>query len=478
MNKVVHSLLFKGVVAHLLLFVALFIKDWDFYTANFWNFFSYYVTTLIVVFIVLLRPSQMIDKVSGQLDSLIEGDFSKTERPKGNSELINLYDKVQILGDNFFHSQSNLENQRNQLNSVLTYMVDGIIATDRQGNIILANHAAQNQLNMTAEELLGKSLTDSLNIKDKFTFYDLLEKEPELVIDSVNSIGEAISLRTKFVLFRRESGFISGIIAVLHDTTAQEKNEREQKQFVSNVSHELRTPLTSVKAYLEALEDGALEDPEVARSFIGVSLNETNRMIRMISDLLTLSRIDQERLVLNKELINFVDFLTFQTNRLARLAKSNPLNSFSGNFQITTDFPEKPIWIEIDTDKITQVIDNIVGNALKYSPQGGEIHLTLSTQNRKLIVEISDQGIGIPKSDLPKIFSRFYRVDQARNSQTGGTGLGLSIVKNIIELHGGTIVAASEGIGKGTTFTLTLPYSEDLLDSNQDWDDTAEIEFE
>ncbi|PCS00765.1 Histidine kinase [Lactococcus fujiensis JCM 16395] len=420
----------------------------------------------------------MIDKVSGQLDSLIEGDFSKTERPKGNSELINLYDKVQILGDNFFHSQSNLENQRNQLDSVLTYMVDGIIATDRQGNIILANHAAQNQLNMTAEELLGKSLTDSLNIKDKFTFYDLLEKEPELVIDSVNSIGEAISLRTKFVLFRRESGFISGIIAVLHDTTAQEKNEREQKQFVSNVSHELRTPLTSVKAYLEALEDGALEDPEVARSFIGVSLNETNRMIRMISDLLTLSRIDQERLVLNKELINFVDFLTFQTNRLARLAKSNPLNSFSGNFQITTDFPEKPIWIEIDTDKITQVIDNIVGNALKYSPQGGEIHLTLSTQNRKLIVEISDQGIGIPKSDLPKIFSRFYRVDQARNSQTGGTGLGLSIVKNIIELHGGTIVAASEGIGKGTTFTLTLPYSEDLLDSNQDWDDTAEIEFE
>lgn len=114
---------------------------------------------------------------------------------------------------------------------------------------------------------------------------------------------------------------------------------------------------------------------------------------------------------------------------MARLAKSNPLNSFSGNFQITTDFPEKPIWIEIDTDKITQVIDNIVGNALKYSPQGGEIHLTLSTQNRKLIVEISDQGIGIPKSDLPKIFSRFYRVDQARNSQTGGTGLGLSIVK-------------------------------------------------
>ncbi len=200
-------------------------------------------------------------------------------------------------------------------------MVDGIIATDRQGNIILANHAAQNQLNMTAEELLGKSLTDSLNIKDKFTFYDLLEKEPELVIDSVNSIGEAISLRTKFVLFRRESGFISGIIAVLHDTTAQEKNEREQKQFVSNVSHELRTPLTSVKAYLEALEDGALEDPEVARSFIGVSLNETNRMIRMISDLLTLSRIDQERLVLNKELINFVDFFNFPNKSFGSTCK-------------------------------------------------------------------------------------------------------------------------------------------------------------
>ena len=480
MNKIFHSLLFKGVVIHLLLFVFVLARDIAFHSIHVQSLVTYYLASLIIVVLVLFQPSQMIDRVSSQLDGLINGDYAKHNRPHGHSDLAHLYDKVQTLGDDIFRTQSNLENQRNQLDSVLTYMVDGVIATDRRGNIILANTAAQNYLDLSQEEVIGSNITHVLKVKDQFSFYDLLEQEPEVVIDSTTSLGEAVSLKVKFVPFRRESGFISGIIAVLHDTTDQEKIEREQRQFVSNVSHELRTPLTSVKAYLEALEDGAIDDREVATSFIDVSLNETNRMIRMISDLLVLSRIDQQRLELNKEVINFTAFLDFQVKRLRRVTQTEPLSLRPEKFNLITHFPQKAIWVEIDTDKITQVVDNIVSNSFKYSPHGGDITLSLELQGNHVVLTISDQGMGIPKADLNKIFKRFYRVDAARNSQTGGTGLGLSIVKNIIAMHNGTITATSEGENKGTSFIITLPYSEDLseFDNAQDWDDAENSDFD
>jgi two-component system sensor histidine kinase VicK len=176
---------------------------------------------------------------------------------------------------------------------------------------------------------------------------------------------------------------------------------------------------------------------------------------------------------LNKELINLVAFLNFQIDRLSRVTKANPLGVLSGNFQIKRFLPTEPVWIEMDTDKMTQVIDNIVGNALKYSPKGGEIDIRLTVQENSLTITVSDEGMGIPQADLSKIFKRFYRVDEARNSQTGGTGLGLAIVKDIIKLHGGTVEATSEGVGLGTTFTITLPYTPDLmeLDDEEDWDE-------
>ncbi len=476
MIKFFNSLLFKGVGAHLLLFVFLFLENLHYNLGHIGAFLTYYFISLVVVFLVLVRPSQTTVQTSHQLDLLISGDFSKTDRPKGNNELTMLYDKVITLGENVAHTQNSLENQRNQLDSILTYMVDGVIATDRRGNIILANKSALNYLSTTEEEILNQNIIPMLQLSKQYSFYDLLEKEPEVVIDTTNTVGDSISLRVKFVLFRQESGFISGIIAVLHDTTEQEKNEREQRAFVSNVSHELRTPLTSVKAYLEALQDGAMDDLDVAQSFLEVSLNETNRMIRMISDLLTLSRIDQERLTLNKELINLVAFLNFQLDRLTRVAKANPTNNLTGEFHIRRFLPDEPVWIEMDTDKMTQVIDNIVGNALKYSPKGGEIDIRLTVQEKLLTITVSDEGMGIPQADLNKIFKRFYRVDEARNSQTGGTGLGLAIVKDIIKLHGGTVEASSPGVGLGTTFTIVLPYTPDLLelDDEEAWDEAEE----
>ncbi|MFC4651914.1 ATP-binding protein [Lactococcus nasutitermitis] len=473
MTKFFRSLLFKGVVVHLLLFVFYFLVNFQNNFSDLWNFLFYYFSSLAILIFILIQPSQSIRKISEQVDGFITGDFSMLERPKGHNEFTVLYAKILQLGKNVSNSQNRLESQRNQLDSILTYMVDGVIATDRHGKIVLANKSALHYLNMREEDdIYNQNIVQVLDIEDKYSFYDLLEKEPEIVLDTTSATNEAISLRTNFILFRSETGFISGIIAILHDSTEQEKSEREQQLFVSNVSHELRTPLTSVKAYLEALEDGAIDDREIATSFIGVSLNETDRMIRMISDLLTLSRVDQDRLVLNKEIINISAFLNFQLDRWDKIIENDTAKSLKTPFRIVRSLPENPLWLEIDTDKMTRVIDNIIGNSIKYSPDGGDISVTLKVQDNHVILTISDQGLGIPKEDLPKIFKRFYRVDKARNSNTGGAGLGLSFVYDIINLHGGTVSASSDGEGLGTTFSVSLPYNSNSEDeeNDDDWD--------
>ena len=307
------------------------------------------------------------------------------------------------------------------------------------------------------------SILDLLSISDEYDLRDLITNVPELTIDSQDENGEYLSLRVRFALVRRESGFISGLVAVLHDTTEQDKEERERRLFVSNVSHELRTPLTSVKSYLEALDEGALSEP-VAPDFVKVSLNETNRMMRMVTDLLSLSRIDNETSHLEVELTNFTAFITFILNRFDKIKNQDETKKY----EIIRDYPITPIWVEIDTDKLTQVIDNIMNNAIKYSPDGGTITVSIKTTDEQLILSIADEGLGIPKQGLPKIFDRFYRVDKARSRAQGGTGLGLAIAKEIIKQHQGFIWAKSE-YGVGSTFTIVLPYENDGV-RDDDWD--------
>ncbi len=347
-------------------------------------------------------------------------------------------------------------------------MTDGVLATNRRGQIIMVNEMAAKQLNVNPDEVLNTSILDLLSLGDDYDLRSLITEVPELTIDSQDENGEYISLRVRFALIRRESGFISGLVAVLHDTTEQDKEERERRLFVSNVSHELRTPLTSVKSYLEALDDGALSEP-VAPDFVKVSLNETNRMMRMVTDLLSLSRIDNETSQLDIELTNFTAFITFILNRFDKIKSQSQEDT--KKYELIREYPITPIWVEIDTDKMTQVIDNILNNAIKYSPDGGKIKVGMKTTDAQLIISISDEGLGIPKKDLPRIFDRFYRVDKARSRAQGGTGLGLAIAKEIVKQHKGFIWAKSE-YGKGSTFTIVLPYDKDAI--KDDWDTEEE----
>ena len=425
---------------------------------------------ILIVTLLLLenrRDNIRLKQINQKVKDLIAGDYSQVLDMQGSSEITNITNNLNDLSEVIRLTQENLEQESKRLHSILSYMTDGVLATNRRGKITMINDMAKTQLGVQKEEVLNKSILELLKIEDEYELRDLITQVPELMIDSQDANGEYLSLRVRFALVRRESGFISGLVAVLHDTTEQEKEERERRLFVSNVSHELRTPLTSVKSYLEALDEGALSEP-VAPDFIKVSLDETNRMMRMVTDLLHLSRIDNATSHLDVELINFTAFITFILNRFDKMRGPDE----EKKYELVRDYPITSVWIEIDTDKMTQVIDNILNNAIKYSPDGGKITVTMKTTDDQMILSISDQGLGIPKQDLPRIFDRFYRVDRARSRAQGGTGLGLSIAKEIIKQHNGFIWAKSI-YGKGSTFTIVLPYDKDAV-KEEVWEDEVE----
>ncbi|WP_296174580.1 cell wall metabolism sensor histidine kinase VicK [uncultured Streptococcus sp.] len=425
---------------------------------------------ILVVTLLLLenrRDNIRLKQINQKVKDLIAGDYSQVLDMQGSSEITNITNNLNDLSEVIRLTQENLEQESKRLHSILSYMTDGVLATNRRGKITMINDMAKKQLGVQKEEVINKSILELLKIEDEYELRDLITQVPELMIDSQDANGEYLSLRVRFALVRRESGFISGLVAVLHDTTEQEKEERERRLFVSNVSHELRTPLTSVKSYLEALDEGALSEP-VAPDFIKVSLDETNRMMRMVTDLLHLSRIDNATSHLDVELINFTAFITFILNRFDQIRGQDE----EKKYELVRDYPITSVWIEIDTDKMTQVIDNILNNAIKYSPDGGKITVTMKTTDDQMILSISDQGLGIPKQDLPRIFDRFYRVDRARSRAQGGTGLGLAIAKEIIKQHKGFIWAKSE-YGKGSTFTIVLPYDKDAV-KEEVWEDEVE----
>lgn len=439
-------------------------------TAEFW-FVVILVGFLMALTVLLIenyRDNKQIQLLNKKVGALIDGNYSDVLDLRGSPEITEMANSLNDLSEVIRLTHDHLEQEKIRLSSILSYMSDGVIATDRIGRIIMVNDMAQKQLGLKDHKQEQYFLLDVLELQDQYSLRELLSQTPEIVLEKVNENQELLTLRANFATIRSESGLISGLVVVLHDMTEQAKEERERRLFVSNVSHELRTPLTSVKSYLEALDEGALTE-SVAPSFVKVSLDETNRMMRMITDLLSLSRIDNQVGEMDVELINFTAFITFILNRFDQMKNSDVGKTYA----IIRDYQISPIWVEIDTDKMTQVVDNILNNAIKYSPDGGNITFSMKTTDSQLILSISDEGLGIPKADLPKIFDRFYRVDKARSRAQGGTGLGLAIAKEIVKQHKGFIWAKSE-YGHGSTFTIVLPYSKDI--ALDEWEEVAEEE--
>ena len=426
------------------------------------------VIGLLLAIIISQEITRPIEEMRKQTLRIARGDFSGQVRVMGNDELGQLAGAVNNLSVRVEEAQESSDSERRRLDSVLSHMSDGVLATDRRGNVTIVNNMALQLLGVEHEdELIGKSIIDVLDIRHDYTVRPLVNSEQkEMILDMSNS-GSNLILNAYFSPIQRESGFVSGLVCVLHDVTSQQKEEQERKEFVSNVSHELRTPLTSVKSYVEALSDGAWQDKEIAPQFLKVVQDETERMIRMINDLLSLSRMDAGTTKLNLEYVNINELFNYILNRFDMIIKKEE-DPKKKKYTIERFFTKKDLWVEIDTDKFTQVIDNIMNNAIKYSPDGGVITARLLETHNHVIMSISDQGLGIPRKDLSHIFDRFFRVDKARSRKQGGTGLGLAISKEVVNMLGGQIWVDSVE-GKGSTFYISLPYVP--YEEGDEWDD-------
>ncbi|MDD6386547.1 cell wall metabolism sensor histidine kinase WalK [Lactobacillus equicursoris] len=411
-----------------------------------------------------------IEELRQQAMQVADGDYSAQVQIYSNDELGQLGAAFNTLSARIEQTQEQSESERRRLDSVLSHMTDGVIATDRHGNVSIINQMAQDFLNIKADDAINKPISQILGLGEEYTSQDLISSQSDMQVTVNGGTNDEMILHASFTLIKRVTGFVSGAVCVLHDVTEQIKNEDEQRQFVSNVSHELRTPLTSVRAYIEALNEGAWKDPEIAPQFLQVTQDETERMIRMVNDLLVLSRMDRGTTKLELEWVNFTDFVSHLLNRFDMIVEHDQgeAQSESKQYVIKRDLGNQALWIEIDTDQMMRVIDNIMNNAIKYSPDGGTITVRLQQRQNQVLLSIADQGLGIPRKDLSKIFDRFYRADKARSRAQGGTGLGLAIAKEIVNAHGGKIWADSRE-GHGSTFYISLPY--EPMEEEDEWDE-------
>lgn len=409
---------------------------------------------LFLAVLIARAITRPIEEMRQRTMQIARGDYSGQVQIYGDDELGQLAAAVNDLSVRVEESQELTESERRRLDSVLGYMTDGVLATDRRGRITIVNEMATDFLDLENDQIVGKSILDILDLRGSVTLRDLLENQDPEVLD-LSTDEQDLILHASFALIQRESGFISGLVCVLHDVTEQQKIDQDRKRFVSNVSHELRTPLTSMKSYIEALVDGAWKDPNVAPNFLKVTQEETDRMMRMINDLLNLSRMDLGTARLDKEYVNLNELFNHILDRFDMILKNGEKSE--KNYTIKRDFTRRDIWVEVDTDKIQQVLDNIMNNAIKYSPDGGVITCRLVETHNHVIMSITDQGLGIPKEAISHVFDRFYRVDKARSRAQGGTGLGLAISKEVVQMHGGRIWVESRE-GEGSTFYISLPY--------------------
>ncbi|TMW72030.1 cell wall metabolism sensor histidine kinase WalK [Alteribacter natronophilus] len=390
-----------------------------------------------------------------QTKAMGKGDFTRSVTVYGTDEIGELARAFNDLTIKLQDANATTEGERRKLSSVLTHMTDGVVATDKEGHVILMNRRAEEMLERSQSETLGEKLTELLNLSGSVKLNDLYGYSDSILLD-LDWLEQEAFLEAHFSVITKENGEQNGLIAVLHDVTEQEKIEQERREFVANVSHELRTPLTSMKSYLEALADGAL-DTDVAPRFIKVTQTETERMIRLVNDLLQLSKMDSKDYQMTMNSMNLTSFVDQVIDRFEMSTKNQAIT-------FKRKIPDEPLFVYGDRDKLTQLLDNIVSNAVKYSPQGGTITCNIKEEKGRVIISVQDEGVGIPKDSIPHVFDRFYRVDKARTRSLGGTGLGLAIAREIIEAHGGNIWVSSDW-GKGTKMSFSLPVPEEAKEA-------------
>lgn len=400
---------------------------------------------IIVVTILGLASARTITQpileITSQAEQLATGNFDISVRVRSRDEVGRLSEVFNYLSAELRESLHGMANEKSKLEAILGYMSNGVVALDRSERLIHINPKAM----------------EFLELGEQFSLADVLGKlglgSASEVISSAPCVRELqlgeLVLQAYLAPFSSSSQQLSGVVVVLQDMTEQSRLDQMRRDFVANVSHELKTPLTTIISYVETLLDGALEDRTLAGSFLTTVHEEADRMNRLVKDLLMLTTLEHQQEKLRLQTAYLDELVVEVADRMLVSAQQN-------GQRLTTNLPEEVPPVSINRDQIEQVLVNIVGNAVKYTQQGGEIAISLQVMEQEVAVVVQDTGIGIPKEDLPRIFERFYRVDKARSRQLGGTGLGLSIAQQAVEAHHGRVWIESE-VGKGTKVTFTLP---------------------
>ena len=402
------------------------------------------VGLLISVLLSFLLSKTMInpiDKLTEGAERVASGDFSEKLEVDSTDEIGILTTTFNDMASVLHTTLETVEAERNKLDTLFLHMTDGVVAYDRDGVLIHCNPAASELLGRSADECVYSELFEPL-----CPFETVMTMQRSDFVSSELTVGER-TVELYFAPFSDEER--GGVLVVLHDVTQQRKAEDRRREFVANVSHELRTPLTNIRSYAETIRDAGVELPrELENNFLDIVINESDRMTHIVQDLLTLSRLDNGRSEMNMARFDFGAAIDAVLRSIALEARRH-------GHELTHEYRDLPM-IMGDRGRIEQVMLNVLGNAVKYTPDGGHIRVTAGAEGQKVWMEVADDGIGIPKEDRSRIFERFYRVDKARSRESGGTGLGLSIATEIVQRHHGTLSLVDRD-GPGTTVRLELP---------------------
>ncbi|SHE09896.1 2-component regulatory system-sensor histidine kinase [Chlamydia abortus] len=406
----------------------------------------------------MTRPLEKIIRVAQQIS---HRDARSRVTVTRNDEIGMLGRAINTMADSLQRQVHRIQENESRLKSVLDNMPSGVMMADLSGKIVLLNRAVEDILGFAAEELRGTVYTEAkLPFELKQMIRECLETHDPIHDEMIVYFPEERILEANISPMARNDEEWSGILIVLHNMTAVRRLERMRSEFVANVSHELKTPVAAVKGFAETLLAGAMDDKETAKSFLQIIYDESERLNRLIGDILELSKIESRRIPLQFSPIEMEHFVEQTVHVVSAEADKRGI-------RLESSVPPN-LFLEADEDRLRQIMINLLSNGINYTPEGGRVRIDVEPVEQeegpesyeRVRITISDTGIGIPKKDLPRIFERFYRVDKARSRSSGGTGLGLSIVKHLVELHKGTISVESD-VGLGSRFTIELPVIHD-----------------
>jgi len=404
-------------------------------------------STIVLGFALARTIAGPIREMTRKAAQIAGGNLDQTIQVRSNDEIGQLGEMFNRMTRRLKETMDEIQDEKSQAEAILTHMADGLMALNSGGRIIRLNPAAERMFQTTEVQAVGRRPEEMAGDSGLAEGLAAAREQNSSLTREIRR--KNLVVQAYITPLKSEGNQPAGTVIVFHDITELERLEALRREFVANVSHELKTPLTTVKSYVETLLDGAAEDPEVRNRFLRVVDGETDRMARLVRDLLRLTHMDEGTHRWN---ILPHDLASVVQEVMARLGVQAERKDLQVLCRVAPDTPPGLC----DYDKMQQVVTNLLANAIEFTPPGGRILVTVAPEAQAVRVTIADTGIGIPPEDLPRIFERFYRVDKARSRTMGGTGLGLAIAKQIVELTGGTISIASE-LEKGTTVAFTVP---------------------